>query len=146
MPREPFEYAVLRVSPRVERGETVNVGVVLFCRTRRFLGLRVELGDRQIAALRALAPDLDLDQVRAHLASIEAIIAGGTSAGPIAELAEPERFRWVTSPSSTVIQPSDVHGGMTEDPAAYDVRDRRRDLVGGAGEHLCHQERVAAGG
>ena len=118
MPRDAFEYAVLRVAPRVERGELVNVGVVLFCRTRRFLGVRVELGDRQATALRALAPDVDLDGVRAHLASIQAIVAGEPSAGPIAELAEPERFRWVTAPSSTVIQPSDVHGGMTEDPAA----------------------------
>lgn len=118
MPREPFEYAVLRVSPRVERGETVNVGVVLFCRTRRFLGVRLELGERQVAALRALAPDIDLDAVRSHLASIEAIVHGASSAGPIAALAAPERFRWVTSPSSTVIQPSDVHGGLTEDPLA----------------------------
>ena len=116
MPREAFEYAVLRVSPRVERGETVNVGVVLFCRTRRFLGVRVELGDRQVAALRALAPDADLEAVRAHLDSIEAIISGTESAGPIAKLEAPERFRWVTSPSSTMIQPSEVHGGMTEDP------------------------------
>jgi hypothetical protein len=118
MPREPFEYAVLRIAPRVERGELVNVGVVLFCRTRRFLGVRVELGDRQVAALQAMAPDIDLDQVRAHLASIEAIVGGDASAGPIAQLADPERFRWVTSPSSTVIQPSEVHGGLTEDPAA----------------------------
>jgi hypothetical protein len=118
MPREAFEYAVLRVAPRVERGELVNVGVVLFCRTRRFLGVRIDLGDRQVAALRAMAPDVDLEQVHAHLASIQAIVDGDASAGPIAQLAAPERFRWVTSPSSTVIQPSDVHGGMTEDPAA----------------------------
>jgi len=118
MPREPFEYAVLRVSPRVERGELVNVGVVLFCRTRRFLKVRVELGERQVAALRALAPDLDLDAVRSHLSSIQAIVAGEAAAGPIAQLDAPERFRWVTSPSSTMIQPSDVHGGMTDDPAA----------------------------
>jgi hypothetical protein len=118
MPRDAFEYAVLRVAPRVERGELVNVGVVLFCRTRRFLGARVALGARQVAALKALAPDVDLDQVRAHLASIEAILAGAATAGPIAELDAPERFRWVTSPSSTVIQPSDVHGGMTDDPEA----------------------------
>ena len=129
MPREAFEYAVLRVAPRVERGELVNVGVVLFCRTRRFLELRIELGDRQIAALRALAPELDVAQVRAHLASIEAIIAGEPSAGPISELAEPERFRWVTSPSSTIIQPSDVHGGMTDDPAAS-LRELFEKLVG----------------
>lgn len=118
MPREPFEYAVLRVAPRVERGELVNVGVVLFCRTRRFLAVRVELGARQEAALRALDTAIDFDAVRAHLASIQAIVAGEPSAGPIAALAAPERFRWVTSPSSTVIQPSDVHGGMTEDPRA----------------------------
>jgi hypothetical protein len=118
MPRDAFEYAVLRVSPRVERGEAVNVGVVLFCRTRRYLDLRVELGDRQLAALRALAPEVDLETVRAHLDSIQAIVAGADSAGPIAKLEAPERFRWVTSPSSTVIQPSEVHGGLTEDPAA----------------------------
>lgn len=118
MPREPFEYAVLRIAPRVERGELINVGVVLFCRTRRFLGVRLELGDRQVAALQAMAPDMDLDQVRAHLASIEAIVGGDPAAGPIAQLAAPERFRWVTSPSSTVIQPSEVHGGLTEEPAA----------------------------
>ena len=117
MPREAFEYAVLRVSPRVERGETVNVGVVLFCRTRRFLGVRIEIGDRQLAALRALAPDIDLETVRAHLDSIEAIVGGTETAGPIAKLDAPERFRWVTSPSSTMIQPSEVHGGLTEDPA-----------------------------
>ena len=118
MPRDAFEYAVLRVAPRVERGELVNVGVVLFCRTRRFLGVRVALGERQEAALRALAPDVDLDAVRAHLASIEAILEGVATAGPIAALDAPERFRWVTAPSSTVIQPSDVHGGMTDDPVA----------------------------
>lgn len=118
MPREPFEYAVLRVAPRVERGELVNVGVVLFCRTRRFLGVRIELGERQAAALRALAPEVDLEAVRAHLASIQAIVSGDAAAGPIAELAAPERFRWVTSPSSTVIQPSEVHGGVTDDPEA----------------------------
>jgi hypothetical protein len=118
MPRDAFEYAVLRVAPRVERGELVNVGVVLFCRTRRFLGVRLALEARQISALQALAPDIDLDTVRAHLGSIESVVAGVASAGPIAALDPPERFRWVTSPSSTVIQPSDVHGGVTDDPAA----------------------------
>ena len=118
MPRDAFEYAVLRVAPRVERGELVNVGVVLFCRTRRFLGARVQLGERQAAALHALAPDVDLDAVRAHLASIQAIVSGEAAAGPIAELEAPERFRWVTSPSSTMIQPSAVHGGVTDDPEA----------------------------
>jgi hypothetical protein len=118
VPREPFEYAIVRVSPRVERGEAVNVGVVLFCRTRRFLGVRAELGARQVGVLEAMAPGLDLALVRAHLASIQAIVAGESSAGPIGALAAPERFRWVTSPSSTMIQPSEVHGGLTEDPLA----------------------------
>ena len=117
MPPEPFEYALLRVVPRVERGEGVNVGVVVFCRTRGYLDARVDLGERQVAALVALAPELDADAVRAHLESIRGIVAGTDEAGPIAKLAAPERFRWVTSPSSTVIQPSEVHGGVTDDPA-----------------------------
>ncbi len=118
MPPEPFEYAILRVTPRVERGELVNVGVVVFCRTRSYLGVKLELGARQLDALRALAPDLDVSAIRAHLESIRGVAAGDTDAGPVARLAAPERFRWLSSPSSTMIQPSDVHGGLTEDPAA----------------------------
>jgi Protein of unknown function (DUF3037) len=117
MPPEPFEYAVLRVVPRVERGEGVNVGVVVLCRTRNYLDTRIDVGSRQVAALSALQPELDMAAVRAHLDSIGRIVAGDPEAGPIAELAPPERFRWVTSPSSTMIQPSDVHGGVTDDPA-----------------------------
>jgi DUF3037 family protein len=117
VPPEPFEYALLRVVPRVERGEGVNVGVVVFCRTRSYLDARIELGKRQVGALAAIAPDLDLETVRSHLDSIVRIVAGDPDGGPNAALAAPERFRWVTSPSSTMIQPSDVHGGVTEDPA-----------------------------
>jgi hypothetical protein len=117
VPPEPFEYAVLRVTPRVERGELVNVGVVVFCRTRSYLGVKLALGERQLAALRALEPDLDVSAIEAHLDSIRRVAAGGEDAGPIARLAAPERFRWLSSPSSTMIQPSDVHGGLTEDPA-----------------------------
>jgi hypothetical protein len=117
MPPEPFEYALLRVVPRVERGEGVNVGVVVFCRTRSYLEARIELGDRQLAALQAMASDLDLEAVRSHLRSIARIVAGDADGGPNGKLAAPERFRWVTSPSSTMIQPSEVHGGVTEDPA-----------------------------
>jgi hypothetical protein len=115
-PREAFEYAVLKVVPRVERNEAVNVGVVVFCRTRGYLGARIELGDRQLAVLHALAPDLDLETVRAHLDSTRRIVAGEPDAGPIAEMAAPERFRWVTAPASTMIQPSEVHGGVTDSP------------------------------
>ena len=118
MPPDPFEYALLRVIPRVERGEGVNVGVVVFCRTRGYLDARIELGARQTAALAALHPDLDLEAVRAHLDSTRPIVAGDADGGPLAKLAVPERFRWVTAPSSTMIQPSDVHGGVTDDPAA----------------------------
>ena len=113
---EPFEYAVLRVVPRVERNEAVNVGVVVFCRTRGFLDARIELADRQLAVLRALAPDLDLDTVGSHLDATRRIVAGEPDAGPIAEMAPPERFRWVTAPASTMIQPSEVHGGVTDSP------------------------------
>jgi hypothetical protein len=116
VPPEPFEYAVLRIVPRVERNEAVNVGVVVFCRTRQYLETRIELGPRQLAALAALAPELDLEAVRAHLQAVSSIVAGDAAGGPIAQLAQPERFRWVTAPSSTVIQPSDVHGGLTEEP------------------------------
>jgi hypothetical protein len=118
VPGEPFQYAVLRVVPRVERGEQVNVGVVLFCRTRQFLDCRVGLTASRRAALLALDPGVDLEAIAAHLATLERIVRGDGAGGPIAQLAAPERFRWVTSPSSTVIQPSDVHSGLTEDPAA----------------------------
>jgi hypothetical protein len=116
VPPEPFEYAVLRVVPRVERGEGVNVGVVVFCRTRTYLAIRVDLGERQRAALTALAGDLDVEAVEAHLAELVRIVDGDPDGGPIAALDAPERFRWVTSPSSTMIQPSEVHGGVTESP------------------------------
>jgi hypothetical protein len=116
MPPEAFEYAVMRVVPRVERGEGVNVGVVVFCRTRMYLDARIELAERQVAALAALAPDLDLEAVQAHLESVRRIVAGAADGGPMARLAAPERFRWITSPSSTMLQPSEVHGGLTESP------------------------------
>jgi DUF3037 family protein len=112
----PFEYAVLRVVPRVERGEGVNVGVVVFCRTRSYLEARIEMGSRQLQALEALAPDLDLNAVRSHLDELARIVAGDPDGGPMARLDAPERFRWVTSPSSTMLQPSEVHGGVTDSP------------------------------
>ena len=116
MPPEPFEYAVLRVVPRVERGEGVNVGVVVFCRTRGFLGVRIELGTRQRLVLASLSSELDVAAIQAHLEEVTRIVNGSPEGGPIAKLDAPERFRWVTSPSSTMIQPSEVHGGVTESP------------------------------
>lgn len=111
----PFQYAIVRVVPRVERGEAMNAGVILFCRPRRYLGARVDLDENR---LRALAPDADPQSVRAHLDAIARIAAGDLAGGPIAALPRPERFHWLVAPSSTIIQPSAVHTGMTEDPAA----------------------------
>ena len=113
--RQPFAYAVLRVMPRVERGESINAGIVLLCRPRRFLGARVGLGEGR---LRALDPACDPVEVEAHLAAIERIAAGDPAGGPIASFTQAERFHWLVAPSSTIIQPSDVHTGLTADPAA----------------------------
>ena len=126
MPPEPFEYAILRVVPRVERGEGVNAGVVVFCRTRGFLAARIELGARQRQALAALARDLDLEAVQSHLDQLARVVAGDADGGPMARLDAPERFRFVTSPSSTMLQPSEVHGGVTESPqqSLQDLFDR----------------------
>ncbi len=118
MAGDAFEYAILRLVPRVERGELINVGVVLFCRTRRFIDARVMFDASRRAALTALAPEADETAILEHLAAIQRIVQGDPTAGPIAQLAAPERFRWVASPSSTMIQPSEVHSGVTEDPAA----------------------------
>lgn len=114
-PRSPFAYAIVRVVPHVERGECLNAGIVLFCRPRRFLAARLRLDE---ARLRALAPDCDPDEVRPHLDAIERIAAGDPSGGPIARLPQAERFHWLVSPSSTVVEPSEVHSGLTADPAA----------------------------
>jgi DUF3037 family protein len=113
-PRSQFQYAIVRVVPRVERGECLNAGVVLLCRQRRFLGAKVGLDE---VRLRALAPDADPATILPHLAAFERIAAGDPSAGPIAGLAPAERFHWLVAPSSTVIQPSEVHTGLCEDPA-----------------------------
>ena len=114
-PRSPYQYAVIRVVPRVERGEVMNVGVILLCRPHRFLAARIEL---DATRLEGFAPDLKPAAVRPHLDAIERIAAGDPSAGPIARLGPAERFHWLVSPASTIIQPSEVHTGLTEDPAA----------------------------
>jgi hypothetical protein len=113
--RHPFAYAIVRVVPRVERGESMNAGIVLLCRPKRFLGARVALDQ---ARLRALDPGCDADEVRGHLAVIERIAAGDPSGGPIAALSQAERYHWLVAPSSTIIQPSEAHTGLTDDPAA----------------------------
>lgn len=112
-----FEYAVLRVVPRVERGEQVNAGVVLFCRARRFLAAHVELSAGREAALRSLAPDLELDLVRERLEIVPRVCAGAPDTGPIGALSQAERFHWVVAPQSTIIQAGPVHTGICRDPA-----------------------------
>ena len=99
--------------PHVEREEFVNTGVILFCRPLRFLDCRMELDE---ARLRALAPDCDIAAVRSQLALIPAICAGGAGAGELASLDQPERFRWLAAPRSTVIQFSPMHNGLCDDP------------------------------
>ena len=112
---EPFSYAVLRLVPDIERGEQVNVGVIVFCRTLDFLGARTALDERRAGAL---APDVDLDAARRHLAAIERIAAGDPDAGPIAKLDTTARFHWLVAPASTIVQPSEVHTGLCDAPHA----------------------------
>ncbi len=113
--RSVFQYAIVRVVPRVERGECLNVGVVLLCRPRRFLRARIHLDEGRLAAF---APDLDPALIRPHLEAIERVAAGDPTAGPIARLGRAERFHWLVAPASTIIQPSEVHTGLCDDPAA----------------------------
>ena len=114
MPPSPFQYAIVRVVPHVERGECLNAGVVLFCRARRFLEARIALDE---ARVRAVAPAADLATLRGHLDALCRIAAGDPAAGPMAALPASERFHWLVAPSSTVIQSSPVHTGLTDDPA-----------------------------
>jgi hypothetical protein len=111
----PFAYAVLRVVPRVERGELLNAGVVLFARQHRFLAARVQLDRTRLAAL---DPGADADAIERQLGGLARVAAGDPAAGPIAQLPPSERFNWIVAPASTVIQPSPVHTGICEDPAA----------------------------
>jgi hypothetical protein len=110
-----YDYALVRVVPRVEREEFVNVGVIVSCPSRGFLEARIELDERRLLALDAA---LDLGAIRTHLASIPTICAGGEGAGPIGRLSQRERFHWLIAPRSTVIQTSPMHTGSAPDPAA----------------------------
>jgi hypothetical protein len=112
--RVPFQYAVVRVVPRVERGEFINAGVVLFCRQRRFLAARTQLDE---AAFAALGGDCDAADVHSQLQTLEAVAAGDAAGGAVAEMPASERFHWLTAPASTIVQSSPVHTGLTEDPA-----------------------------
>ena len=113
--RETFQYAILRVVPRVERGEALNAGVVLFSRRHRFLAARTGLDE---AALAAMAPGCEASEVRSHLRTLEQVAAGDPAGGPIAAMEASERLHWLTAPASTIVQPSAVHTGLTSDPEA----------------------------
>ena len=109
----PFEYVLLRVVPRVERGEFINAGVVLYCQEARFLDARIHLDPER---LRNLDPGLDPETVRAHLEAARRVCAGGPEAGTVGLLPPVQRFGWLAAPRSTVVQPSPVHTGLAEDP------------------------------
>jgi hypothetical protein len=111
--RSPFAYAVLRIVPDIEREEFVNAGLVLFCRSRRYLQARTSLDAQR---LRALRPDADVDALEGQLALIERIAAGEVRSGPLAGMSQSERFHWLTTPRSTAVQPGPIHGGMADDP------------------------------
>ncbi|MCZ7588224.1 MAG: DUF3037 domain-containing protein [Gaiella sp.] len=112
---EPFSYAVLRLVPDIERGESINVGVLVFCRPRDFLGARTALDEVRAGAL---GGDVDLEAARRHLAAIERIARGDPEAGPIAALDTTGRFHWLAAPASTIVQASEVHTGLCDDPGA----------------------------
>jgi hypothetical protein len=110
-----YDYAIIRVVPRVDRGEQINVGIILSVTDSEFLDARIELDE---ALLRTLDPAVDIAAVRAQLELILAVCRGGPEAGPIGRLPARGRFRWLVSPRSTMVQPSPVHTGRTSDPAA----------------------------
>jgi hypothetical protein len=113
--RDAFDYAIVRVVPRVEREEFINAGVIVYCYAQDVLEARIELDERRLLAL---APDVDLDVVRGHLAAIPRVCAGGPEAGPIGALSQRERWHWLTAPRSTILQTSAAHAGLCEEPAA----------------------------
>ena len=110
-----YDYAIIRVVPKVEREEFVNVGVIVSCPAKGFLEARIELDEQRLKALDAT---LDIESIRPHLGSIVAICAGGEDSGPIGQLSQRERFHWLTAPRSTIIQTSPVHTGHTTDPVS----------------------------
>lgn len=113
--RSSFDYALVRVVPRIERGEQLNVGVLLYCLKRDFLEIGLALDE---ARLTALWPHIDLPLVKSHLAAMPRICAGDASAGPVARLSQRERWHWLVAPRSTIIQVSPVHSGLSLDPSA----------------------------
>jgi hypothetical protein len=114
----PFTYLILRVVPSVERGERFNVGVILFCRQRDFLAARVALDSVRLSALAPAMSPAEVFEVAEHLRALVRVADGDPGAGPIAVLPASERFGWLAAPSSTIVQASEVHTGLSSDPAA----------------------------
>ena len=110
-----YDYAIIRVVPRVEREEFVNAGVIVSCMKIKFLEARIEINEDRLLAL---YPAIDLEKVRTHLETIPIICKGGKEAGPIGQLSQRERFHWLVAPRSTIIQTSPAHSGKCNDPMA----------------------------
>lgn len=108
-----YEYAIIRVVPRIERGEFINTGVILFCRDAAFLGMKYEINEKKILSLN---PDADISKIRELLLAFERVCCGKPGASDISLLKIADRFRWLTAQRSTMIQVSEVHPGMTLDP------------------------------
>ncbi|MGW5193457.1 DUF3037 domain-containing protein [Kribbella sp. NPDC004138] len=112
---KPFDYVILRAAPRIQRGEFINVGAVLYCRALDYLGAAWDVNPDR---LKALDPAVDVDVVCASLDQVRAICAGEAGGGPAAATSIGERFRWLAAPRSTVVHPGPIHSGLTDDPAA----------------------------
>ena len=111
---QPYEWVVVRLVPRVERCEFINVGAIVYCQALDYLAAAVEVDE---ARARALDPGLDMEAVRAHLTAVEQLCAGGAGTGLSGERSQGDRFRWLTAPRSTMVQTSPIHTGLTDDPA-----------------------------
>ncbi len=111
--RKAYNYAVIRIVPRVERDEFLNAAVILFSPQNKFLGVKTSVHEDK---LRTLWPESPVDEIRNHIAAVQKICNGDPAAGPIAKLSPSERFQWLTSPRSTMIQVSPVRTGVTDDP------------------------------
>lgn len=113
--RHLFEYAVIRIVPRVERGEFVNTGVILYCAKKKFLGMKYNINEKK---LHCFGTEIDLDEVKEYLNAFEKVSLGGKNTGPIGRLPYAERFRWLTAKRSSIVQVSEVHPGLCADPQA----------------------------
>ena len=125
-----FDYAVLRIVPRVEREEFVNAGVIVFCPEQQFLEARIQIDESR---LKALWPEIDIPLIREHLEAFPKLCSGDADAGPIAKLSQRERFHWLVAPRSTIIQVSPVHTGICEEPGRV-VENLLRQMLHGVAE------------